>query len=255
MRKRERFIISSILLAFGLLATQFVSSDIRPIAIVLFFIASYLTSAWALNKTLNGLEWLTVVPFPAFYSLSVSLFYFLLPSNIISRVAILLLFGVGMYALYLASNIFSVGKVKTIQLLRAAHAVGSLFLFLLCLFFFNFVLSLGLSPLLNGLSIGAFVFLPILCGIWSIELLPSLSSRVIGTTVFLSLALGEIGVALSLLPIGLWASSLYLTAILYVGYGIIQNYFIGRLFAKTLQEYIWLVLFVSTSLLVLLEWK
>ena len=140
MRKRERFIISSILLAFGLLATQFVSSDIRPIAIVLFFIASYLTSAWALNKTLNGLEWLTVVPFPAFYSLSVSLFYFLLPSNIISRVAILLLFGVGMYALYLASNIFSVGKVKTIQLLRAAHAVGSLFLFLLCLFFFNFVL-------------------------------------------------------------------------------------------------------------------
>lgn len=255
MRKRERFIVSSILLALGLLATQLVSSEVRPLAIVLFFVASYLTSAWALHTTINGLEWFTILPFPAFYSLSVSLFYFLLPENLISRIAILLLFGVGMYALYLSSNIYSIGKVKTIQLLRAAHAVGSLFLFLMSLFIFNFIFSLRLFPALNALFVGLAIFIPILCAVWSIELLPKLTLRVIGISLFFSLVLAEIALALSLLPVGLWTVSLYLTAMLYIGFGVIQNFIIGRLFAKTFREYMWLTVFVTTSLLLLIDWK
>ncbi len=255
MRKRERFILSSIILSLGLLATQFVSADIRPIAIALFFVASYLTSAWALSKTINGLEWVTIVPLPALYSLSVSLFYFLLPSNLVSRIAILLLFGVGMYALYLASNIYSIGKIKTIQLLRAAHAVGLLFLFIMCLFFCNFIFSLKLPVGYNAILLGVTLFLPLLCAIWSVELLPKLSTRVVGTAIFGTLILAEIGIGLSFLPVGLWTASLYVTAMLYVGFGIIQNFFIGRLFAKTLREYLWLAVFVTMSLILLIDWK
>src|SRR5260221_12126093 len=114
MRKREKFIVSSALLSLGLMATQLLSVELRPIAIVLFFIASYLISAWALAKDLNGVEWLTIVPFPALYALAVSLFYCFLPSSLVSRLAIIGLFGVGMYALYLTSNIYAIGKVKTI---------------------------------------------------------------------------------------------------------------------------------------------
>ncbi|MEP7167607.1 MAG: hypothetical protein ABI758_06565 [Candidatus Woesebacteria bacterium] len=255
MRKRVRFIISSILLSLGLLTTQFVPLEVRPFAIVLFFLASYCMSAWALSTTINGIEWLTIVPYPSMYALSVAFFYFLLPSNILSRIAIITLFGVGMYALYLSSNIFAFGKIKTIQLLRAAHAVSSLFLFLLCLFLYNFIFSLRLHPLLNMVAVLLATFVPVLCATWSIELDQRISKKVAYISIFFSILIAEVALALSFLPLGLWTSSLYLTALVYVGFGIIQNYLVGRLFARTLREYIWLAGFVTLALLFLIKWK
>lgn len=255
MRKRERFIISSILLAFGLLATQLVVSDIRSFAIALFFVAAYFISGWALNKNLNGIEWITIVPFPAYYALSVSLFYFLLPGNIISRVLILGLFSVGMYAIYLMSNIYAIGKVKTIQLLRAAHAVGSLFLFLMCLFMYNFIFSLHLFPLWNALLVGVSSFIPLLCALWAVDIQPRIAPRIWWLSGLFSVFLAEIALGLSVLPVGLWTSSLYLTSLVYIGFGIIQSHLIGRLFAKTLREYSLLAIFVTVSLMLLIDWK
>jgi hypothetical protein len=118
MRKREKFLVSSFVLSFALLGTQYVPLDFRLLATVLFFFITYAVSSWALFEDLGGVEWLTVVPLPSYYAISVSLFYFLLPENLLSRILILALFGVGMYAMYLTTNIFSVAKVRTIQLLR-----------------------------------------------------------------------------------------------------------------------------------------
>lgn len=255
MRKRVRFIISSILLSLGLLGTQLVSVDIRPFAIGLFFFATYCMSAWALAPSINGVEWITIVPFPAFYALAVSLFYFLLPGNLLSRLAIIVLFGIGMYALYLSSNIFAFGKIKTIQLLRAAHAVSSVFLFLLSLFLFNFIFSLRLHPLLNFISIFLALFIPILNATWSVNLEQFVSKKVVYISLLFSFVLAETGFGLSFLPVGLWTVSLFLTALVYVGFGIVQNYLIDRLFAQTLREYLWLTAFVSFVLLFLINWK
>lgn len=255
MRKRVRFIASSILLSLGLLATQMVSLEIRYIAIGLFFIATYCMSAWALSTSVNGVEWVTIVPFPAFYALSVSLFYFLLPSNVISRVAIITLFGVGMYLLYLSSNIIAFGKIKTIQLLRAAHAASSAFLFLLSLFLFNFIFSLRLGPFLTAGILFVAVFVPIFCALWSVELEQKISKKVLWGSLAFTLLLSQVAFALCFLPVGLWVASLYLTALVYIGFGILSNYFSGRLFAKTLQEYLWLTLFVTAALLFLVQWK
>jgi hypothetical protein len=255
MRKRVKFVISAVVLAFGLVGTQLLSLELRPIAIILFFIASYLISAWALSKDLNGVEWITVIPFPALYALSVSLFYFLLPSNLFARVAIIVLFGIGMYALYLTSNIFTVGKVKTIQLLHAAHAVGSLFLLIMSIFFFNFIFSLQLHPVLNALLVALVTFVPVLCRTWSLDLQPKFTPRTIAVPLLFSAFLGEAAFALSLLPVGLWTVSLFLTALLYIETGLIQNYVAGRLFAKTMQEYIMMGVFVTMSLLLLISWK
>ncbi len=255
MRKRVRFIISSILLSLGLLGTQLVSVDIRPFAIGLFFLATYSMSAWALAPSINGVEWLTIVPFPAFYALAVSLFYFLLPGNIFSRIAIITLFGIGMYALYLSSNIFAFGKIKTIQLLRAAHAVSSVFLFVLSLFLFNFIFSLRLHPVLNFVAIYLALFVPVFCATWSIGLEAKITKKVVYISTFFTFILAETGFALSFLPVGLWTVSLFLTALVYVGFGIVQNYIIDRLFAQTLREYIWVTAFVSLVLLFLINWK
>ena len=133
MRRREKFVISSVLLSLGLLGVQYVSLDARYWAVGLFFIISYFMSAWALADDLQTHEWLTVVPFPALYAVSVSWFYFLLPEGIMSQFILLAVFSIGMYALFLTSNIYSVAKGRTIQLLHAAYAIGLLFTLIISL--------------------------------------------------------------------------------------------------------------------------
>ena len=98
-------------------------------------------------------------------------------------------------------------------------------------------------------------FVPVLCATWAIELDRRLSKKVLYISIFFSLVIAEVALGLSFLPVGLWTASLYLTALVYVGFGIVQNYLIGRLFARTLQEYVWLTGFVTLALLFLIKWK
>src|SRR3989339_1082421 len=104
MRRREKFILSSLFLSLALFGIQLVPLEFRVLAIALFFFLTYAVSAWALFEDLNGAEWFMIVPFPGMYAVAVSLFYYLLPENIWSKLAILGIFGVGMYALYLTAN-------------------------------------------------------------------------------------------------------------------------------------------------------
>ena len=117
MRRREKFIIVSFLLSLSLLAIQYIPIDLRYFGVLALFIVSYFGSVWALFDDLQSYEWLTITPFPALYASSVALFYFLLPEVFFSRLFVVAVFGVGMYALFLTSNIFSVAKGRTIQLL------------------------------------------------------------------------------------------------------------------------------------------
>ena len=96
MRRREKFVIGSIVLTLCLLAVQYTSLDIRYLAIAIFTFFTYVVSTWALFDDLQVHERLTIVPFPSLYAAAVSLFYFLLPDNFLSQLVILVLFGVGM---------------------------------------------------------------------------------------------------------------------------------------------------------------
>jgi len=153
MRRREKFVIASALLSLGLLVVQYIPLDFRYIAVAVFALISYLASAWALSDDLQKYEWLTIVPFPSMYAAAVGFFYFLLPAGIVSKIFVLALFGLGMYALFLTSNIYSVAKGRTIQLLHAAHAVGLLFTLLTSLLFTNTIFSLRLPFYLTSLLV------------------------------------------------------------------------------------------------------
>jgi len=135
MTKRMKLVIVAVALSLGLLGIQSIDIDARYQAIGLLAGVAYGLSAWALFNDLKGTEWLTVLILPVLYPVAVALFYFLLPVRILSRVAILSIFGIGMYALLLTENIFSVAAIRTIQLLRAAHAVGFLLTLLVAFFF------------------------------------------------------------------------------------------------------------------------
>ncbi len=255
MRRREKFVIASILLSLGLLAMQYVSLEWRYLAVGVLTMISFAVSGWALADDLQRHEWLTIVPFPALYTMAVGLFYFLLPTNLVSKFAILALFSVGMYGLYLTSNIFSVAKGRTIQLLHAAHAIGLLFTLLTSLLFTNTLFSLRFPFYINGLGIGLVHFPLILMSLWSVQLDKRLSAQVTGLTSLLTLVLVEVGIVISLYPLSAWNQALFIMALAYIGLGIFHNYLKGRLFANTLTEYSLVAVFVGAIFVLLFPGK
>lgn len=255
MRRREKFVITATLLSLGLLGIQYVALDFKYLAVAALLVVSYFVSAWALFDDLQAHEWLTVVPFLALYAAAVGLFYFLLPENALSQIVILVLFGVGVYALLLTANIFSVAKGRTIQLLHAAHAVGLLFTLLTSLLFTNTIFSLRLPFYLNGLLVGLVHFPLILMSLWSVELENYLAGEIWTLSGLLTLFLVELAVILSFFPFSIWNLALFVMAFLYVGLGILHNYLKERLFANTLREYSLVMIFIVVMFFVLFPYK
>lgn len=244
MRRREKFVIASILLSLGLVATQYIAIDYRYYAIGGLFILSYLLSGWALWEDLQPHEWLTIVPFPAMYATAVALFYFLLPEILWSRLVILFVFGLGMYALFLTSNIFSVAKGRTIQLLYAAHAMSLFFTMVTSLLLTNAIFSFKLPFYSTGALMAVSHFPLILMSLWVIELKNGISKQLFAFSSVFTLVLVELACLFCFLPLEIWRSSLFMMSILYVGLSILQNYLKGRLFRNTINEYILVTVFI-----------
>lgn len=255
MRRREKFVITSVLLSLGLLGVQYVSLDLRYWVVGFLFIISFFLSAWALSDDLQAHEWFTVVPFPAFYAAAVGLFYFLLPESFISKLIILGVFGVGMYALFLTSNIYSVAKGRTIQLLHAAHAIGLLFTLLTSLLFTNTVFGMRLPFYLNGLLVGGLHFPLVLMSLWSVNLENYINREILALSGVLTIFLVELALVLSFFPFSQWHLALFIMAFLYVSLGILHNYLKERLFENTLREYSLVAVFVIIMFIILFPYK
>ena len=257
MNKRQKFVFSSVLMSLGLLSTQFVTIEFpwRYIAILVLFVVSFLVSAWALFDDLKGVEWMMIVPYPGLFAVSVAFFYFLLPTGFVSRLIILSLFSLGMYAYYLTSNIFSVAAIRTIQLLRAAHAVGFLLLLLTSLLFYNTIFSFKLPFFANAILVFLVSFPIVLNGLWSVKLQPKITREVLLYSSILSFLLAEMAVAISFWPATVWIASLFLVTALYVFLGLLQQHLQQRLFAKTIQEYSTVGLFVLSVMILLTPWR
>ncbi len=249
MRRREKFVLASVLLSLGLLATQYVPAEWRYVSIGVLFIVTMLLSAWSLFEDLQLHEWLTIVPFPAFYAVAVALFYFLLPELFLSRLIVLILFGVGMYALLLTANIFSVAKGRTIQLLYAAHAVGLFFTMLTSILLSNVIWSLKLDFYFNAALIFAVHWPLIMMSLWSVELEQGIKRDIVLYSSLVGLVLAELAAFFSFLPMQVWHKSLFIMSVLYIALSVLHNFIKGRLFRNTINEYIlvavlMLVLFV-----------
>lgn len=253
--KRQKFIFASLLLSVCLLGIQWVQLDYRYVAVFGFFLITYLVSAWALFDDLKGVEWITILSLPSAYAVGVSLFYFLLPENFLSRIVILSLFGLGLYALYLTENIYSVAAVRTIQLLRAAHAVGFLISLLTLALLYNTVFSLKWMWWLNGLLVLAVSFPIILQALWSVELSNRIEKHVWIMALGLTLLLVELTVILSFLPVTVWIAALCLATLAYVGVGLFQHQLENRLFSRTVYEYVAVGLFVLVAALIVTPWR
>jgi len=238
-----------------LMLVQYVPIDYRYVAIFGLFLVTYLVSAWALFDDLKGIEWITILSSPALYAVAIGLFYFLLPSNWISRFTIVTLFGVGMYALYLTENIFSVAASRTIQLLRAAHAVGFLLSILTVALLYNTIFSLQWPFWANGALVGIATWPIILNGLWSMKLDAYISKDILRMSTTLAITCGMIAVGLSFLPVTVWVAALFLATVVYVTLGLLQHELSERLFKRTITEYVVVGLLVLVATMLVTNWK
>lgn len=255
MTKRRKFLLVSILLSFGLLIVQRLPVESRYSAIAFFALAAYLLTAWSLFKDLHGVNWIVNLILPTLYPVSVALFYFLLPQAAITRGIVVFLFAVSMYGLLLTANIFAVASIRTIQLLRAARAVGFLLSILTSAFLFHVIFSLRVSLWAVGLLV-FWVALPILWqGVWS-YVVSSTVKREFYYGLVGAVAIAECAMAMSFWLIGAPLASVMLAMGMYVILGFFQHDLEGRLFSRTIQEYLGFagIVFVVVTAAVIFRW-
>ena len=255
MRRRQKFVLASIILALGLVGTQLVPLDWRPMSLFAFALMAYILAAWSMFDNLDGVEWLTIVPMPSFYGLSVAAFYFLLPESWWARTLILAIFALGMYALFLAGNIFTIAKVRSIQLLKAAQATLFFFCLIAALLAFNTLFSLGLWFVWNGLIAGVIATLLSYSFYWSIRLEKNLGREVRALTLRTGTTLGLLAAILSLFPANLWPVSLLLMTGMYTLMGLSQSVLEEKLFTNTIREYAAVFVGVTIVFFIVLPWK
>ncbi|MBI4059311.1 hypothetical protein HY404_03680 [Candidatus Microgenomates bacterium] len=254
MSKRRKFLLTSGILSSAFLFIQLSNFLFRYEAILVVIGVSLILSFWALRDSLRFNATVLTLVLPVLFTAGVGLFYFLLPASQLARLPVVLLYGLGMYALLLTSNIYNVASIRTIALLRAAHAVGFLLTLLASFFLFDTLWSFRLYPHFNAL-IAAFLALPLLLqNLWSIELSDKISRRVWQLAGVAGLIVGEISFMISLWPLTVLVSSLFLTSILYVILGLTQAYLQNRLFAKTVKEYLLVGLVVAIAVYVSARW-
>ena len=239
MTKRKKFVLVSCLLTFGLIGLQFIPLDRRYEAIIFFSFVSILLSIWALLSDLKGISWLTSMILPALYPASVGLFYFLLPENILFRTLLLSSFGLGMYALLLTENIYAVAANRTIQLVRAAHAVSLLLTVITAVFLIGTVFGLRLQFWVNGIMV-IFILWPLFIkGLWSATTQKNISATVWLYSTILAIVGGEITMYIGFLPMTPLVAAILVSSYLYVTLGLMQQELQERLFSKMIQEYVW----------------
>ncbi len=238
MTKRRRFVTTAAVLSVGLLIVQRLNVEARYEAIAVLGVMSYALSAWSLLTDLRGVAgWLVNLILPTLYPVSVALFYFLLPQAWGTQMVVVGLFGLTMYALLLSANIFAVASFRTIQLLRAARAVGFLLSIISGALLFHVILSLHLGAGWIALMVLAVALLLIWQGTWSHVATASAKQEFYYALVG-AVLIGQMALALSFWLIDVPLASVMLAMGMYVLLGLFQHDLEGRLFQQTIQEYL-----------------
>ncbi|MBP8590893.1 hypothetical protein KBI33_00265 [Candidatus Shapirobacteria bacterium] len=252
--KRVRFVFSSLFLGLIFLLIQQLPFPQRYWGIGGLLILSISLHFFSLYEGLNfNVERLLTPILPSFFSLGVSLFYFLLPSSWPYQLLIFALFSFGMYVIFLTENIFTVASLRTIALARAAQAVGFLLTLLSLFFLYDAIFSFRLSFWKNAILASFFTFPLTLHSLWAVNLEESLSRDDLLLALIFSLVAGEFSLIISFYPVEILMGSLFLTTVSYVLLGLGSAQRADRLFKRTAQEYLivgslmFLGLFLTTS--------
>lgn len=253
--KRQKFVLTAVLLSIALLMIELTGVSWRYQAIGILVFLTFLLSAWSLSEGLSGIKWLTVLILPVFFTAGVGLFYFLISaSSWLMKLPVVFIYAIGIYALLLTENIFSVAAIRTIQLLRSAHVVGFLLTIVTAFFLYDTVLAFRFSSWFNSFLIMVISFSLLIQGLWCINLDDKITKKTWFSSLILALVLGELALVFSFWPVTVAINSLGLTTGLYITLGLAQHEFGGRLFKRTINEYVGIGFVVLAILILTTQW-
>lgn len=254
LTKRQKFIASSILLSLGFVGIRFLGTDYRFLGIGLLTLLSVLSFVWSLDG-LGFNATLLVLVLPAFFTLGVGLFWFLLPATMFARIPIIILYGIGLYALSLTMNIFTVSSIRTIALARAAKGVGFVLTLFAGFLLYDAIFSLRTSWFYTSLIIFAVSFPLFLQSLWSSKLLRRFEKGLILCSAISAYSITTIAMLLYFWPISVVEGAIFLTVVMYVLLGLGQSEQEGRLFKQTVREYLVVGIIVFLAMIVITSWR
>ena len=254
LSKRQKIILSSVLLSFGLLATQLVPIYLIQRFIIILTIFAYFLSLWVLLEGINKLKAFILMVLPTLFTLAVASYYFLLPVRWLTRLPVAFLFGLSFYTLLLSQNVFNVASIRTIPLYRAASTSVFLFTLITAYLLFNVIASFEMNFAWNGVVVFILSFFLILQIIWSLNM-EGIDSLTFTTSLFIALILGELALVISFWPITAAMFSLVLSTALYVCLGIMTHALRSRLTKGGVLEYVVIGALVYIVALLTTSWN
>lgn len=252
--KRQKLVVMSFFLSVVLLLSVTVGEDLRYLVIGFLAISTVLLAAFSLWGEFSGVKYFLLLLLPVYFVVGASLFYFLLPVRWLTRVPFVILFGVSVYLLMLTSNIYNVAAIRTIALLRAAHAVGLLFSLVSAFFLINVLLSLHLFVPITAAGIFLITAPIYLAGLWSYDLEDFISFEVLKYTAIFSLVTIEIASVFLFWPVPPINGALITITVMYVLLGLGQFIFGEKLKPRIVWEHLGVAFFVALIVLLSTKW-
>lgn len=238
LNKRQKIIIASVLISFGLLTTHTATFFfLRTQFILGLGIFAYVLSLWALWEGMTKTKAIILLILPTMFTVAVASFYFLLPVRWLTRIPFVMLFAFSFYSLLLSQNVFNVAANRTIPLYRAASTVSFLFTLVTAFFLYNVVFAVNMPFYWNGLVVGVVSFPLIVQLLWSLKMEES-NITLISYSFILALILGEGALALSFWPVAPTVWSMTLSTAAYVLLGIVTESMRDKLGKRVVVEYV-----------------
>ncbi len=254
LTKRQRFVSGVVLLSLMLfLVEHFVGKSGLPLIILISVLAD-LFMFWALKDDLKDNFAPQAFILPVFFTLAFGLFYLLVPARLIVKIAMTIVYSLGIYSVFLSQNIFTVSSIsKSIALLSGARTVSFVITILSYFFLANVIYSLHLSLFLTIPLLAVSSFPLIIQSIWTYSLDKNIREGVLWGSL-LTVCLVEVSLLLWFWPSTPTIVSLFLTGFFYIIVGLSHLWFERRLFRSVLWEYIWVAVFVFFVLVAFTSW-
>jgi diacylglycerol kinase len=214
----------------------------------------YFFTFFSILEGIEKIEWLMLFILPVYFTVSLVLFYFLLPVRWLTRLPFIVIYAISIYAILLSSNIFNVGVEKSLPLFRAAFSVNFLFLSLTLFLILNLILSFRLNFFSNFLVIFLFTLPLIWQFLWSVDPKITLSQIVVKYGLLINLIMAEVGWVFSFVPVKASILAVFLTAGFYSLLGLFQAYIEERLFRERIREYLFVLIFVFILTILSINW-
>jgi len=254
MNKRAKIIITSFILSLGFIIVQLLEDQYRFESIVILSVVTVISFYWALKEGIGKNMSLLVFILPFLFTLGVGFFWFLLPVSIFTRIPIVIVYGAGIYILSLTANIYTVGTIKTIALLRAARGVGFVLTLFTSFLIYDAILSARFNIYVASALIAVSSLLLYFQGLWTIPLTKEYSAKLLFMASIFSLTTTQISAILFFWPTTVVVGSLFLTIAMYIHLGLGQAKLETRLFSQTVREYLVVGILVSVGMFFATHW-